>query len=100
MMSSNINYRDWLTKYLLYKDNAIELGAKGNAGGTKMAIMACPECKASLLGQHRAGCAWYAERILEAIVESIDDGHKPRVVPRRVPSSAPPPNDPGAKKHA
>ena len=88
---------------MLYKDNAIELGAKGNAGGTKMAIMACPECKASLLSEHRIGCAWYAERILEAIVESIDDGCKPRVVPRRAPSSAPPPasrGDPGAKKHA
>jgi hypothetical protein len=54
-----------------------------------------------MLGQHRAGCAWYAERILEVLIESIDDGvFDMRVVPRRAPRSAPPPNDPAAKKHA
>ena len=63
--------------------------------------MRCPECRASMLGQHRAGCAWYAERILEVLIESIDDGvFDMRVVPRRAPRSAPPPNDPAAKKHA
>jgi hypothetical protein len=60
--------------------------------------MTCPECGASLLGQHRVGCAWYAERVLEAIVESIDDGMFD--MPRRAPRSAPPPDDPATKKHA
>jgi hypothetical protein len=36
-------------------------------------LICCPECKASLLGEHGVGCAWYAERILECIVDAIAD---------------------------
>jgi hypothetical protein len=60
----------------------------------------CPECSASLLGQHGVGCAWYTERLLEVIMDSFDDELKLRVVPRRAPRSAPPPDDPATKKHA
>ena len=53
--------------------------------------MTCPECAASLLGEHCAGCAWYAERVLETLVESIEDGvFDMHVMPRRAPRAAPP----------
>jgi hypothetical protein len=38
-----------------------------------MMEMRCPACTADLLGEHRAGCAWYAERVLEVIAGAIED---------------------------
>jgi hypothetical protein len=60
--------------------------------------MKCPECGTSMLAQHRVGCAWYAERLLESLAEAIEDDIQLCVVPR----SAPPPGRDSLKpkKHA
>ena len=62
--------------------------------------MECPECGASMLGQHRGGCAWYGDRLLEVIMDSFDDEQKLRVVPRRAPRPSSGVTDSGMKKHA